>query len=346
MKKLFEYKDVDRRFYDDVIRDFLPGKIIDVHAHIWARKNIESGQITAARTVSWPSRVADECSLEELRETYEIFFPGKSVTPLVFAGLPERAGLDAYNLFVEKSVRGKNIPALIFSDPAWSPEKLETEILSGSFCGAKSYLSLAPENIPVDEICIFDFFPREHLKVLNRLCSVVMLHLPRKKRLADPLNISQLMEIERDFPDIKLIVAHVGRAYCRGDIGDAFKTLSKSKKMFFDFSANTNAFVFEELIKALGPKRILFGSDMPITRMRMRRIEKDGIYVNIVPLGLYGDLAGDPNMMEVDGEAAARLSFFIYEEIAAFKEAARKTGLSETDIKDIFYTNAKGIIGI
>jgi predicted TIM-barrel fold metal-dependent hydrolase len=116
--------------------------------------------------------------------------------------------------------------------------------------------------------------------------------------------------------------------------------------MFFDFSANTNAFVFEELINALGPKRILFGSDMPITRMRMRRIEKDGIYINIVPRGLYGDISGDPNMMEVDGEAAARLSFFIYEEIAAFKEAAVKTGLSKTDIEDIFHNNAKGIIGI
>ena len=78
----------------------------------------------------------------------------------------------------------------------------------------------------------------------------------------------------------------------------------------------------------------------------MRRIEKDGIYVNIVPRGLYGDLSGDPNMMEVDGEEAERLSFFIYEEIAAFKEASLKTGLSETDIEDIFYTNAKGIIGI
>ena len=346
MERLFEYKDIDRRFYQGVIRDFLPGKIIDVHAHVWAKENAGRGRIAAARTVSWPSLVADECSVEDLQETYDILFPGKSVTPLVFAGLPERSELDSYNFFVEKSVSGKNIPALIFSDPAWSPEMLERKILSGKFYGAKSYLSLAQEDIPADEICIYDFFPKAHLKVLNRHGLIVMLHLPRKKRLADPLNIRQLTEIERDFPDIKLIVAHVGRAYCRGDVGDAFRTLSKTRKMFFDISANTNEFVFEELIKAVGSERILFGSDMPITRMRMRRIEKDGIYVNIVPRGLYGDVSGDPNMMEVDGEAAARLSFFIYEEIAAFKEAARKTGLSETDIEDIFYTNAKGIIGI
>ena len=343
MKKLFEYKDVDLRFYRDVIRDFLPGKIIDVHTHIWAKGKLREG---SPRNVSWPSRVADECSAEALRATYEILFPGKSVTPLVFGNIPKQGEFDTCNAFVAKSALENNIPSLIFSDPAWAPEMLERKILTGKFFGAKSYLSLAQENIPVDEICIYDFFPKEHLKVLNRLCRIVMLHIPRKKRLADPLNISQLMEIERDFPDIRLIVAHVGRAYCRGDIGDAFKTLSKSKKMFFDFSANTNAFVFEELIKAVGPKRILFGSDMPITRMRMRRIERDGIYANVIPRGLYGDVSGDPNMMEVDGEEAERLSFFLYEEIAAFKEAAERTGLSKTDVENIFYTNAKGIIGI
>jgi hypothetical protein len=343
VERLFEYKEVDRRFYNDVIRDFLPGKIIDAHTHIWKKGKIQSG---TARTVSWPSRVADECSAEDLRETYEILFPGKKVTPLVFGNIPKKGEFDSCNAFVEKSALENNFPALIFSDPTWAPEMLERKILAGKFYGAKSYLSLAPENIPLDEICIYDFFPKVHLEVLNRLCSVVMLHIPRKQRLADPLNISQLMEIERDFPDIKLIVAHVGRAYCKGDIGDAFKILSKSKKMFFDFSANTNAFVFEELIKAVGPKRILFGSDMPITRMRMRRIEKDGIYANVVPRGLYGDVSGDPNMMEVDGEEAERLSFFLYEEISAFKDAAGKTGLSKTDVENIFYTNAKGIIGI
>jgi hypothetical protein len=51
-------------------------------------------------------------------------------------------------------------------------------------------------------------------------------------------------------------------------------------------------------------------------------------------------------MMEVDGKGAERLSFFLYEEIAAFKVAAEKTGLSKTDIENIFYTNAKGIMGI
>ena len=44
----------------------------------------------------------------------------------------------------------------------------------------------------------------------------------------------------------------------------------------FDFSANTNAKVFEQLIDCVGPKRVMFGRIFPVLRMRMRRICEDG----------------------------------------------------------------------
>ena len=81
-------------------------------------------------------------------------------------------------------------------------------------------------------------------------------------------------------------------------MGDAFETLSVTKNMVFDFSANTNDHVFEAALRAFGPERCLFGSDMPITRMRMRRICEGGKYINVVPRGLYGDVSGDMNMRE------------------------------------------------
>ena len=343
-KHLFEYKEIDKRFYEERIRDFLPEKFIDVHTHIWARTKTDGKSDN--RSTSWPTRVADQCLVEELIGTYKTMFPGKKVTPLVFSGLPERDKLDSFNSYVETSALKNNLPSLIFSDPSWTKETLEKKIISGKYSGAKSYLSLAPENIATEDITIYDFFPKEHFEVFNKLGLVVMLHIPRKKRLSDPINISQLIEIEKNFPDVKLIVAHVGRSYCLSDIGDAFEKLSVCEKMLFDISANTNEFVFEELFKSVGPKRILFGSDMPITRMRMRRIERNASYVNIVPKGLYGDVSGDPNMMEADGDEAEKLSFFIYEEIAAFKRAAEKTSLSKSDIEDVFYNNSRRILKI
>jgi ribosomal protein S18 acetylase RimI-like enzyme len=114
--------------------------------------------------------------------------------------------------------------------------------------------------------------------------------------------------------------------------------------MYFDISANTNSTVFKQLIETVGPDRILFGSDLPILRMRMRRICEGGIYVNLVPKGLYGDVSGDKNMREVDEVESKKLTFFLYEEILAFLEAAEKTGLTKKDIEKVFYTNAVNLI--
>ena len=44
--------------------------------------------------------------------------------------------------------------------------------------------------------------------------------------------------------------------------------------MLFDFRANTKAQVMIQLIRAVGPKRMMFGSDLPILRMAYL-IERD-----------------------------------------------------------------------
>jgi uncharacterized protein len=79
-------------------------------------------------------------------------------------------------------------------------------------------------------------------------------------------------------------------------------------------------------------------------RMRMRRICEDGFYVNIVPPGLYGDVSGDPHMREVSVEEGERLSFFLYEQLYAFRCAAEAVGLSRAELEDVFYNTAAQII--
>jgi hypothetical protein len=129
-------------------------------------------------------------------------------------------------------------------------------------------------------------------------------------------------------------------------MGDAFEKLSVTKNMVFDFSANTNDRVFEGALRAFGPGRCLFGSDMPITRMRMRRICEGGKYVNVVPRGLYGDVSGDMNMREADPPDADSISFFMYEEVSAIRRAVERIGLGKSDVESIFLKNAKRVLGI
>ncbi len=344
MQTLFEIKDTDREFYHKYLRDFLPENIIDIHTHVWLSRFRNNQPNSPARAVTWPSLVAKDNSIEDLFETYKLMFPDKKVTPLIFSSVKANDKIDEANRYISDCSDREGVPALLYACPWWSASELESKILEGGFLGIKVYLNLSPSYIPESEIRIFDFLPHHQLEVIDKLGLIVMLHIPRKDRFKDPVNQSQILEIHDSYKNIKLIIAHVGRAYCNHDIGDAFDVLKRADRLLYDFSANTNSWIFEQLIKAVGPKRILFGSDLPILRMRMKRIEKDGIYVNVVPKGMYGDVSGDRNMAEVEGMEAQELTFFMYEEIAAFRKAALSTSLSTNDIEDIFFNNAAGLI--
>ncbi len=346
MAALFEVTDLDRRIYTEELRDFLPDSFVDIHTHVWRDQDKTHSKEEYARVVSWPALVAKDCPVEDLVESYRLMFPGKAVTPLMFSIVGAADDADLMNGYVRDCARAHKFPALLFAKPEWSSEDVERKIASGGFHGVKVYLNLAPAYIPRTEIRIFDFLPLHQLHELDRKGRVVMLHIPRDGRLRDPVNIEQMLEIERSFPRVRLIIAHVGRAYCDEDVGDAFDRLSGTKDMLFDFAANTNDRVFERLLRAFGPDRVLFGSDLPITRMRMRRTCDSGRYVNIVPRGLYGDVSGDPNMGEVDPPESEMLTTFMYEELLAMKKACARAGVDRTGVEAIFNINARRVLGI
>jgi predicted TIM-barrel fold metal-dependent hydrolase len=340
---LFEVRDVDRRYYAEQLAGFLPRKIIDIHTHIWL-KEFRADPPPGARGQTWPRRVAADNSIEDLQETYRLMLPEQEVTPVVF-GWPERdADLERTNAYASQAARDRNLAALLVTTPEWSAAELERRVRAGGFLGLKPYLNWAPLGIPSAEITTYDFLPHAHLEVADRHGWIVLLHIPRPDRLRDPVNLAQMLEIEERYPNLHLIIAHIGRAYCPEDVGDAFEILRSSRRMIFDFSANTSPYVLEGALRAFGPHRLVFGSDMPILRMRMRRICENGVYVNLVPRGLYGDVSGDHHMREVGAEQDQRLSFFLYEQLYAFRCAADAVGLSRANIEDVFHGTAAGTI--
>lgn len=338
-----EIKDIDKRYYKEYLEDFLPKNIIDIHTHIYTKEITETADIQDKRLVSWTSLVAEDNPIEDLIETYKLMFPGKNVTPCVFPWVEPLHKIDELNEYTRTLAVARHLPVLFLDCPTYSMEELEEKLVNGKYNGVKVYLSFAPSYIPGNEVRIFDFLPHSHLAVLNKLGLMVMLHIPRPGRLKDPVNLAQILEIEQKYPNVKVVLAHVGRAYCQEDIGEAFKILGKTDNLVFDCSANTNAAVFRQALESLGSHRMIFGSDLPITRMRMRRVCENGIYINLVPSGLYGDVSLDKNMRELEGEEGDRLSFFLYEEIKAMKEAINDLGLGKADVEDIFYNNAKRI---
>ena len=340
---LFEVKDVDRAFYERHLADWLPQRIIDAHTHVWLRHMYDE-KFGVSRSALWPRMVALDNSVGDLLKTYELLLPNQTVTPVVF-GMPERdIALAEVNSYAAGAALLRRLPSLLVSSPEWSAEELEQQVVTGGFLGLKPYLNFAPADIDVADITIFDFLPHHQLEVADAHGWIVMLHIPRPGRIGDPVNLEQMLEIERLYPNARVIYPHIGRAYCLPNLGDAFDVLRATERMMFDFSANTSPDVFERFLRVFGPKRLIFGTDMPILRMRMRRICEDGFYVNLVPPGLYGDVSADPHMREVSEEEGEELSFFLYEELLAFRRAAEATGLTSADLEDVFYNNVARLI--
>jgi len=333
------YNEYDAKVYRERLAGFLPARIIDVHTHIWKAEFVLMEDTKGC--VTWPARVASECTVGGLLEIYATFFPRQTVTP-VLMGSP-LCDLGQTNAYTKECGAKCALPTMYCT--AWDtpPERLRTAVVSEGFAGFKPYLNNSPGYIPPGEVRIYDFLPHEHLRVTDELEAVVMLHIARAGRLRDPVNIAQLMEIDRQYPNAKIIVAHVGRAYIEDDLGDAFDTLRHSKNLLFDFSANTLEQAMTACIGAVGPERVMFGSDMPITKMRMYRIAEDGVYKNVIPRGLYGDVSGDKNMKETD---EADVTTFIYEELLAFRRATEALGLGKDEIEDILCNNAKRVFNI
>lgn len=340
---LITLNDNDRRIWNEELKDFLPEKILDVHTHVWLEKL--NGPKPATWTPFWTGFVAKENSWEDLKETYETLFPGKQVTPLMFTNGWDDQPTAENNNYVAESSKITGWPALYYSRPEQSADELEAKIREHGFLGVKSFLSLAPSYIPRNEVRIFDFFPKHQLERLNKMGAIVMCHIPRPGRLKDPVNLEQILELRREFPNVRLIVAHIGRAYVKSDVGNAFTDyLNKEPETMYDFCANCSEFAITELLKNAGPKHAMFGTDMPILRMRCDRIEENGTYINRIPKGAYGDVSADSHMREVDYPEAEKITFFAYEELLALKRACTKLGLSKQDVEDIMYNNAVNLI--
>ncbi len=333
--------DYDRKVYEEELADFLPDRIVDAHVHIYKEEMQRVRPENRKGCVNWPHMVAPDLTIEDMKQSFSQMFPGKDVKAVIM-GMPT-CRLNEVNDYALDCAKKENIPALYCTN--WDTTKDEIRAaLNAGFCGIKPYLNNCPPCIPEKEVRIFDYLTHEHMEVMNETGGIVMLHIPRSLRLRDPVNLWQMMEIEEKYPNAKVIIAHIGRAYVPSDIGDAFEVLKNTKNMLFDFTANTLTLAIRKCIETVGTKRIMFGSDMPITKMRMYRICEEDRYVNVVPRGFYGDVSGDPNMKEVDDWS--EMTTFMYEELRAFKKAAEELSLSKDDVADILCNNAAQLFNI
>lgn len=331
-------EEVDRLIYQEKICPWLPPKIIDCHVHLGLEKYCDT-MSEERRAEIWAMEVGIFQSWEQLRQTYRTLFPKQEVSVLAFGSVYREVNIEECNDYVSSGLtdhrnRGQG---LLVTRPEWDAHCIE-EAMSNGFIGIKPYPDLAPQHS--QEVSIFDFVPKSHLAVLNRLGGVMMLHLPRAERLSDPNNIKELIEINDRYPDIRLIVAHIGRSYCIETAKAGLGHFVDRPSIYFDTAANLNADVFEYALETVGQDRILFGSDLPIMLMRGVREYSCGKYTNFT----NGPYSWNTNRKSKEQEA--QYTYYLYEEIQSIIEAVKRLGLGIDCMEKIMYSNSANLLGL
>ncbi len=329
--------DLHSRIFHEEIRPWLPPRMVDIHCHLSLKENC--GPISPERMKEmWAIEVGAHQTWEELQETGRRLLPGIEIQFLAFGAPFREMDISAENRYVlEVTHRAKgNVRGLYVVRPDETPQAVEKALEDG-FLGLKPYPDLA-ESKDGKEPGVFEMIPRPLLRVLDGRGGILMLHLPRKGRLADEDNIREVCELVEEFPNVRTVVAHVGRAYCLPNAEKGLPHYPQSPNLFFDISANVNADVFALALEVVGTQRLLYGSDLPITRIRLKRECVGDDYIN------YTDGDYSWNTRRKSPEEEAQYTYFLYQELLALIEAARRRAFSPADLEPVLFSNGRRLL--
>lgn len=332
---VLEIMALDKEFYQQNLRHRMPGQIFDFHVHINLPEHIP--EISEARVkADW----AFACGLILPCETaYAYAARLFADIPYRIAGFPwpiQEAELKAnHQYLLEQKKKGFLTPFMAVK-PDFSEEYIEEQLKE--FSGFKPYPDLVSE-VKGAEISIFQFIPHWQLEILNRHHKTVVIHLPRKGRIACPENIRELLEIRQKYPEIQVVIAHFGRSFNPIYLREALTQMGSSADGFYyDTAAVLNPEVYRLAFERLPLKQILYGTDAPIMLWHGKRRWTERSYINLARESYAW------NQMQENREDASGYTFFLYEQMKVILDLLEEMGLGETVKSDIFYQNAARLL--
>ncbi|QDS98202.1 amidohydrolase family protein [Adhaeretor mobilis] len=339
---VWDYSNTDRKFWEEHLEAWLPERIFDAHTHVQEPQHRIISMTDAMRKQYWVNEVFEPISAADAQRCYEQVFPDRSFSCLAF-GVPSlEFDVEAGNKQLASDADERGWKSLAVTLPSMSAAELSEELDRPSVVGAKPYYALISHD-PTSrdkhlEASIFDFLPHHQLELLNTRQAWVTLHVPRAGRLCDPKNIREVQTIREKYPDIALVIAHLGRCYTLEHAKEALPQLANDHGLYFDTSAVLNPAVLRFALETVEPERILYGTDNPIFYMRGRRSWSGATYKN------YTNYPFHFNQQREAPEIEANYTLYMYEALKAFKSGCDDLALDRLSIERMFSKNAESLI--
>ena len=315
-----------------ILNDFLPDRIFDAHAHLYDASFIP-GMYAAGGCFSMRPR----CEVSEYLEDMEPLLGGKReirlnivTTPDASMADPSTGNRQAATEFLAGQLEKYpgNVGEIMVS-PDDTPEEIEAQLIHPAIRGFKCYHVLAP-NKPTWNASIGEYLPEAAWQVADRRGLAITLHMVRDKALADPVNLNYITEMAKKYPNAVLILAHAARSFAAWTALETVEKIAHLDNVWYDFAAVCESPAMFQIMRKVGVKRCMWGSDYPISRSAGKAISiADSFY-----------WINDQDLSRFAGPTEFHFWQVGTENLMATRQACLMLDLKEDAVEDLFYNNA------
>ncbi len=303
------------------LKDFIPHEIFDAHAHLAHPDHFTKNPI--------PWQHGALLDHKAYAAAMSRWLPGHKVNGLFF-GFPRPQGdLPAINAWMAAETKkiGDKSRTLLLVTPDDDPSKTAEIVKKQGFVGLKVYHVYAKRKDTM-ECGIEEFAPEWTWDLCNSCDGILMLHIVLPTALADKRNQEAILRLCRKYPRCRLVLAHVSRSFNYRNGLDGLPYLAELDNVWVDTSAIAEMESMRRAIEVLGPGRVMYGSDYPVTEFRGRCVSMGEGFV-----WLYGD----------DLQGAGKFGEFTLvgiESLLCLREACEACALTTGEVNGIFRNNA------
>jgi len=328
---LIDYDEKDRQIYEKEFREWLPKKIFDAHVHLFDESCLMPEYIFPEKSCF--QKFGCKFTLEMYLEYISAMLPEQEIFLNSF-GFPDlKADREAAAIYTGSISDNKKQFGMALVSPHDKIQDIKRRVESNKLVGYKPYLNFVDwkEN---KDITIKDMLPTEQMEYANEKGLIITLHIPRPGRLADTVNQKQMVELCQNYPDAKIIFAHIGRAYYLNNIIGFLDDIAGCHNAWIDTSMVNHEGVLEYAFNNFPREHILFGSDAPIAFLHGKSVEINNQYAYLmaenyqIGTSIY------------DSENMVKFTSFFYEQLRGIKLAGERAELSNVEVENILFNNA------
>ncbi|MBQ3556440.1 MAG: amidohydrolase [Oscillospiraceae bacterium] len=314
----------------ELLRDFVPDKVFDAHAHLYA-KTPGAAELIDYTYESYCAQMGPMlCDPAVIRINALPHATRNAATP--------EGRQEENRQIYERLDAAPNCVGCAFVGAGDSRERVEQIVDHPGIKGLKCYAHTTGAANP-NACAINEYLPESAWEVANEKKLSIVLHMMRPAALADPENFDQIVTMVKRYPDAKLVLAHCARSFASWTGVETIGKLSHLENVWFDLSAITEPAPMMACIKATAGKRVMWGSDYPITLVRGKVVSINDSFAWIT--GAACDALSD-----LFRRYNVKPCFVAQENLLAVRQAALLLDLDRTQVEDIFYNNAMNLYGL